>query len=157
MSPSPEVTVYGTQSESPTRSVIGSVSTPSGLCSHADLSRNSGNRSFGVNVRLLFFFFIVSASLLVCVQSGDGSPDGAFLQERDDVVHQCQFLLAAFAPAETQRLHEIGELFAVEDHTVEDGVPKALQRLVRQAVLVGDCGAFGGVALVLDALVAVAA
>ena len=102
----------------------------------------------------VLFFFIVSASLLVCVQSGDGSTCGAFLQQRDQIVHQRQFLFAAFAPAQIERFHQVGELFAVKDQAVEDGVHKGSQGVVGQAVAAGDGGKFGSVALVLESLVA---
>ena len=79
---------------------------------------------------------------------------GAFLQERDQVVHEGQLLFAAGAPAQAEGGHQVGELFAVEDHSAEDEVDEALQGVSRQAVPPGDGGEFLGVLLGLEALVA---
>ena len=91
---------------------------------------------------------------LVRLESGDVAAAGAFLQERDEVGHQGQFLLACGPPAEVERGEQVGELFAVEDHAAEDVVDEGLQGGGGQAVLCGDGGELGGVLLGLEALVA---
>ena len=63
---------------------------------------------------------------------------GPFVQERDEVSHESEFALAAFTPAEVEWLHQVGELLAVEDHALEDGVDEGRERLGRQTVGPGE-------------------
>ncbi len=72
------------------------------------------------------------------------------------VGHEGEFGLGAGFPAEVERGHEVAELFAIEDHAVEDAVHEALQGGGGEAVLAGDGGEFRGVLLRLEAGVAVA-
>ena len=92
--------------------------------------------------------------MLVGVEARDVPAVGPLVQERDEVGHQSQFPLAAFTPAEIERLHQVGELLAVEDHALEDGVDEGRERLGRQAVGLSEVGNLLGLLLGLELLVA---
>ena len=79
---------------------------------------------------------------------------GPLVQERDEVGHEGEFPLATFTPAQAERLHQVGELLAVEDHALEDGVDEGRERLGRQTVGLGKVGDLLGLLLGLEPLVA---
>ena len=91
--------------------------------------------------------------MFIGVQSGEVAAAGAPLQQRDEVGHQGQLLLRAGAPTEFQRGEQFGELFAVENHAVQDVVDKRLERFAPQAVRFGRFRNLRGVLLVLEPLV----
>ena len=72
------------------------------------------------------------------------------------ISHQSTFGLAAGFPAQIKRGHQVAELFAIEDHALEDPIHKGLQGGGGEAVLGSDAGEFGGVFLCLEASVALA-
>ena len=79
---------------------------------------------------------------------------GPLVQERDEVGHEGEFPLATFTPAQAERLHQVGELLAVEDHALEDGVDEGRKGLGGQAVGLGDAFDLPGLLLGLELLVA---
>ena len=48
-------------------------------------------------------------------------------------------------PVQPERFHEVGELFAIENHALQDAVHEALQGGGGQPVLAGDGGQFLGI------------
>ena len=81
-------------------------------------------------------------------------PCARLFREQDEVVHKGEFALAAFAPAQAKRLHQVGELLAVEDHALEDGVDEGRERLGRQTVRMGETFDLPGLLLDLELFVA---
>ena len=81
-------------------------------------------------------------------------PWARFVQERDEVVHEGEFPLPTFTPTQAERLHQVGEMLAVEDHALEDGVDEGRERLSRQAVGLGEVLDLLGLLLFLELLVA---
>ena len=71
--------------------------------------------------------------VLVGVEARDGPAIGPLVQERNEIGHEGEFPIATFAPAEAERLHQVGELLAVEDHALEDCFDEGRERLGRQA------------------------
>ena len=94
------------------------------------------------------------APLLVGVEARNVPAVGPLVQERDEVGHEGEFPLAAFTPAQAERLHQVGELLAVEDHALEDGVDEGRERLGRQTVGLGEAIDLLGLLLGLELLVA---
>ena len=52
----------------------------------------------------------------------------------NEIIHESEFPLAAFTPAKSERRHQVRELLAVEDHTLEDGVDEDREGLRCQIV-----------------------
>ncbi len=92
--------------------------------------------------------------MFVGVEARDVPAVGPLVQDRDELCHEGEFPLAAFAPAEVKRLHQIGELLAVEDHALEDGLEESRERLGREAVCLGEALDLLGLLLRLELLVA---
>ena len=92
--------------------------------------------------------------MLVSVESRDVPAVGTLVQERNEIGHEGKFALAAFTPAEAERLHQVGELLGVEDHALEDGVGEGREGLGRQTVGLGEVGDLLGLLLGLELLVA---
>ena len=92
--------------------------------------------------------------MLVSVEARDVPALCPLVQERDKVGHEGELPLAAFTPAEAERLHQVGELLAVEDHALEDGVDEGRKGLVRQTVGLSEVGDLLGLLLGLELLVA---
>ena len=80
---------------------------------------------------------------------------GPIVQQRNEIGHEGEFPVAAFAPAEVERLHQVCELLAVEDHALEDGVDEGRERLGCQSMGLGEIGDLLGLFLGLELLVAV--
>ena len=72
--------------------------------------------------------------MLIGVEARDVPAVSPLVQERDEVGHQGEFPLTAFTPAQAERLHQVGELLAVEDHALQDGVDEGREGLGRQTV-----------------------
>ena len=53
----------------------------------------------------------------------------------------------------SERFHQVGELLAVEDHALEDGVDEGRERLGRQAIGLGETFDLPGLLLGLELLV----
>ena len=75
--------------------------------------------------------------MLVRVEARDVPAVGPLVQEGDEVGHEGEFSLTALAPAQAERLHQVGELLTIEDHALEDGVDEGRERLSRQTVGLG--------------------
>ena len=76
-------------------------------------------------------------------ETGDVSSAGEFGEKGGEVGHEVQFRLGAGFPAEVEGSHEVAELFAVEDHAVEDGIHEGLEGIRGEAVA-GDRNKHGG-------------
>ena len=85
---------------------------------------------------------VVFALLLIRAESGDFAPLGAFVEQRDEVGHEVEFLHASGFPVQAERFHQVGELLAIEDHALQDAVHEGLQGGGGQSVLAGDGGEF---------------
>ena len=79
---------------------------------------------------------------------------GPLVQQWNEIGHQGEFALAAFTPAEAERLHQVGELLAVEDHALEDGVDEGRKGLGFQTVGMSKAINLLGLLLGLELLVA---
>ena len=55
-------------------------------------------------------------------------------EERNKIVHECVFTVTTFPPRKVERLHQIGEYLAVEDHALEDGVDEGREGVGVKAV-----------------------
>ena len=115
---------------------------------------NSGNRRFAARLDDTFVVISPLALLLVSVEARDVPAMCPLVQERDEVGHEGELPLATVTPAEAERLHQVGELLAVEDHALEDGVDEGREGLGRQAVGLGEVGDLLGLLLGLELLVA---
>jgi len=60
------------------------------------------------------------------------------VEKRNEIGHEVEFPPAPCTPAQAEGLHQVGEVFAVEDHAVENGVDKGRERLGRQPVSQGE-------------------
>src|SRR5680860_51749 len=96
------------------------------------------------------------APMLVCVEARDVPAVSPLVQERNEIDHEGEFPLAAFAPAEVERLHQVGELLAVEDHALEDSIDEGREGLGRQTVDPSEVGDLLCLLLGLELLVACA-
>ena len=92
--------------------------------------------------------------LLVGVEARNVPAVGPLVQHWNESGHERELPLAAFPPAKFERRHQVGELLAVEDHALEDGVDEARERLGRQTVVLGEVGDLLGLLLGLEPLVA---
>ena len=72
------------------------------------------------------------------------------VQERSEFGHEIKFPLVAFTPAQTEWLHQIGELLAIEDHSLEDSVDEGRQRFVCQTMSSGEIVNLLGLLLSLE-------
>lgn len=77
---------------------------------------------------------VIVPPVLVGVEARDIPAVGPLVQEGDEVGREREFALTAFSPAEVERLHQVGELLAVKDHALEDGVDEGSEGLGRQTV-----------------------
>ena len=66
------------------------------------------------------------------------------VQEGDEIGHEGELPLPALAPAEAERFHQVGELFAVEDHALQDSIDEGRERLGLQPVGPGEIGDLPG-------------
>ena len=87
------------------------------------------------------------APVLVGVEARDGPAIGPLVQERNEIGHEGEFPIATFAPAEAEWLHQVGQLFSVKNHSLQDGIDEGRERLGRQAV--GLCKAVDLLGLLL--------
>ena len=92
--------------------------------------------------------------MLIGVEARNVPAVGALVQERHEIGHQVEFTLAALAPAQIKRLHQVGELLAVEDHALKNGLDKGRQRFGRQIVVPGEVGDLPGLPCSLELLIA---
>ena len=136
----------------PTLSEMGSAMSLSGLKCQSPALRNSETATRAP--RRSACRSSSCAPMFVRDKARDVPAVGALVQERDEVSHESEFPLAAFTPAEVERLHQVGELLAVEDHALEDGVDEGRERLGRQAVGLGEALDLLGLLLGLEPLVA---
>ena len=84
--------------------------------------------------------------LLIRVESPDFAALGAFYEPGVEVGHERKFGPGVVFPAEVERGHEVAEMFAVEDHAVENVVHEGLNQSMMLQLLV--CVVRVGAALV---------
>jgi hypothetical protein len=80
--------------------------------------------------------------LLIRAKSRDVATLGGFDEQRVHLGHEREFGLRAGFPTEVERGHEIAELFAIENHALQDAVYEGVQRGGGEVVLGGDAGQF---------------
>jgi cation transport ATPase len=83
------------------RSLTNLATSPNCFISQPGEVWNSGKRSFGCTPCGELFFL-----LLISVQPRNDAPVGKFVKQRDEVFHQCQFLLRACFPTKIQRFQQ---------------------------------------------------
>src|SRR5690606_14842626 len=98
-----------------------------------------------------FVTYLLLLSYFVRIQTGNLTPPGALLEQRHKIFHQGKLRNAAGFPVEAEGLHELGELFTVEDHALQDRVDEGLEAVGGEVVFLCQGGDLGGLAFFAEA------